>query len=498
MRKWKLRWFSVVLAAVLMASVVPNSLRVYAAEEGGLTQYCFLYIQNPNSTNLMRENQQWRDYRVCNYAYNLGNGWFFAFNIGWLFPSENMEGDGLVDTIRQSIEKKVVPDELLEARGAYGSGPYAHPGMHDPEQFPPVFWYRGKTVPPEEMKDTALSAQSLNKIGYPVIEADGSNVFLEEKARVEEAYGAIWPNGIEYSGEVRTYETVVTVPQGAAAHCVAYSNEADLRTVNGSLNPTYSYDEYVEAFGEEPPLPPGWEYEKEDKKELAALLKDIGVNYYPYSRSFTEESWKPLETAFYDGIDVYNNANATGEDIAEAVYNIKYYRTLLQLKPGEKSLDQQRREKALKDFWDMMTKAIDNFRKVKDAAEYVPDDRVGDWVDKANTVTDKFDKAETVVKGGYDAYEWFDALNRASKTQTNGQVNEGIYDIIRKTNEIIMTPFGKGAQDFTGEGGVTVAKGISGKAHTSKVATETYTDAGQFDEAIQSMVPPSLRQNGGR
>lgn len=78
MRKWKLRWFSVVLAAVLMASVVPNSLRVYAAEEGELTQYCFLYIQNPNSTNLMRENQQWRDYRVCNYAYDLGNGWFFA------------------------------------------------------------------------------------------------------------------------------------------------------------------------------------------------------------------------------------------------------------------------------------------------------------------------------------------------------------------------------------------------------------------------------------
>ena len=39
MRKWKLRWFSVVLAAVLMASVVQNSLRVYAAEEGELTQY---------------------------------------------------------------------------------------------------------------------------------------------------------------------------------------------------------------------------------------------------------------------------------------------------------------------------------------------------------------------------------------------------------------------------------------------------------------------------
>ena len=314
---------------------------------------------------------------------------------------------------------------------------------------------------------------------------------------MEEAYGAIWPNGIEYSGEVRTYETVVTVPQGAAAHCVAYSNEDDLQTVNGSLNPTYTYDEYVEAFGEEPPLPPGWEYEKEDKKELAALLRDIGVNYYPYSRSFTEDSWKPLETAFYAGIDVYNNANATGEDIAEAVYNIKYYRTLLQLKPGEKSLEQQRREKAIKDFWNMMTKAIDNFRKVKDAAEYVPDDRVGDWVDKANKVTDKFDKAETVVKGGYDAYEWFDALNRASKTQTSGQVNEGIYDIIRKTNEIIMTPFGKGAQDFAGEGGVTVAKGISGKAHTSKVA-DGYTQAGQYDEAIQSMVPPALRQNGGR
>ena len=85
--------------------------------------------------------------------------------------------------------------------------------------------------------------------------------------------------------------------------------------------------------------------------------------------------------AFYAGIDVNSNAKATKEDVDEAVYNIKYYRTLLQLKPGEKSLDQQRREKAVKDFWDMMTKAIDNFRKVKDAAEYVPDDRVGDWVD---------------------------------------------------------------------------------------------------------------------
>lgn len=75
----------------------------------------------------------------------------------------------------------------------------------------------------------------------------------------------------------------------------------------------------------------------------------------------------------------------------------------------------------------------------------MPDDRVGDWVDKANTVTDKFDKAETVVKGGYDAYEWFEPLKPGvENAQTNGQVNEGIYDIIRKcTNEIIMTPFEK-------------------------------------------------------
>ena len=54
-----------------------------------------------------------------------------------------------------------------------------------------------------------------------------------------------------------------------------------------------------------------------------------------------------------------------------------------------------------------------------------------------------------------------------------------------------MTPFGKGAQDFAGEGGVTVAKGISGKAHTSKVA-DGYTQAGQYDEAIKSMVTPGL------
>ena len=51
-----------------------------------------------------------------------------------------------------------------------------------------------------------------------------------------------------------------------------------------------------------------------------------------------------------------------------------------------------------------------------------------------------------------------------------------------------MTPFGKGAQDFPGEGGVTVAKGISGKAHTSKVA-DGYTQAGQYDEAIRAWFP---------
>ena len=86
MRKWKLRWFSVVLAAVLMASVVPNSLRVYAAEEGELTQYCFLYIQNPNSTNLMRENQQWRDYRVCNTHMIWVTAGFLLLILGGCFP----------------------------------------------------------------------------------------------------------------------------------------------------------------------------------------------------------------------------------------------------------------------------------------------------------------------------------------------------------------------------------------------------------------------------
>ena len=36
MRKWKLRWFSVVLAAVLMVSVVPNTSSVSAAGNGEL------------------------------------------------------------------------------------------------------------------------------------------------------------------------------------------------------------------------------------------------------------------------------------------------------------------------------------------------------------------------------------------------------------------------------------------------------------------------------
>ena len=479
----KLRWLSVVLAAVLMVSIVPNTSNVSAAGNGELTQYCFKYIGNPNMTNLLKENKPYNDYVVCNYAYDLGNGWYFAFNMGWLLSSPELKGDSIVDLIRQAVETKTVPDELLEARGAYGNGSKAHPGMYDLQQFPPVFWYRGIQVEPQEL-DTIASG--LDNIQYP--QDENIEIYTAEMQRVEQVYGKLWEIG----------QSVSDGPGGPGEHCIAYSNKEDLRTVNGSLNPTYSYDEYVEAFGEEPPLPPGWEYEKEDKKELAALLKNIGVNYYPYFPSFTEDSWKPLETAFYAGIDVYNNANATGEDIAEAVYNIKYYRTLLQLKPGEKSLEQQRREKAVKDFWDMMTKAIDNFRKVKDAAEYVPDDRVGDWVDKVNTVTDKVDNAETAVKGGYDAYEWFKAVFGASKTQTNGQVNEGIYEIIRKTGEIIMTPYGKDAQDFVGNGGVTVGKGISGKAHTSKVATETYTDAGKFDEAIQSMVPPALRQNSGK
>ena len=467
MRKWKLRWFSVVLAAVLMVSVVPNTSSVSAAGNGELTRYNFYWKESfsGGTTYIM--------YYGSDYACELGNGWFFGFNLGTLLSDKYLEGQGLVDYIRQAIETKTIPDELLQPRGSYGS---AVVGMYDLNEVPPVFWYRGDLVDISRDRGEGIHSYTL-PAGDEIIYVDYIN-------------NEIRPQELQLFGGV----------DGLFANNVRYSRAEDVGSYNGIPIYNYSYGEYVETFGEDPPLPPGWKFETErvDKRELEALIKDIGVNYYPYFRSFTENSWKPLETAFYAGIDVNSNAKATKEDVDEAVYNIKYYRTLLQLKPGEKSLDQQRREKAVKDFWDMMTKAIDNFRKVKDAAEYVPDDRVGDWVDKANTVTDKFDKAETVVKGGYDAYEWFDALNRASKTQTNGQVNEGIYDIIRKTNEIIMTPFGKGAQDFTGEGGVTVAKGISGKAHTSKVATETYTDAGQFDEAIQSMVPPALRQNGGR
>lgn len=43
MRKWKLRWFSVVLAAVLMVSVVPNTSSVSAAGNGELTRYNFYW-----------------------------------------------------------------------------------------------------------------------------------------------------------------------------------------------------------------------------------------------------------------------------------------------------------------------------------------------------------------------------------------------------------------------------------------------------------------------
>ena len=468
MRKWKLRWLSVVLTAVLMVSVIPNTSSVSAAGNGELTRYNFFWEYDTEANNTF--------YFSSNYAYNLGNGWFFGFNMGTLLSNKYLEGQGLTDYIRQAVETKTVPDELLQPRGSYGSTAI---GMYDLNEVPPVFWYRGNLADIEYHNAAEGGTMLSANYGRPhTVEYD------------DYANNEILPQELQLFGGV----------DGLFANNVRYSRAEDVGSYNGTPIYNYSYEEYVETFGEDPPLPPGWKFETErvDKKELEALLKDIGVNYYPYSRSFTEDSWQPLEMAFYGGIDVNSNAKATKEDVDEAVYNIKYYRTLLQLKPGEKSLDQQRREKAVKDFWDMMTKAIDNFRKVKDVAEYVPDDRVGDWVDKANTVTDKFDKAETVVKGGYDAYEWFDALNRASKTQTNGQVNEGIYDIIRKTNEIIMTPFGKEAQDFTGEGGVTVAKGISGKAHTSKVATETYTDAGQFDEAIKSMVPPSLRQNGGR
>ena len=65
MRKWKLRWFSVVLAAVLMITVVPSAPKVYAAGEGELTQYMFHWKEQSDSREV---------YFVSEYAYDLGNG----------------------------------------------------------------------------------------------------------------------------------------------------------------------------------------------------------------------------------------------------------------------------------------------------------------------------------------------------------------------------------------------------------------------------------------
>lgn len=458
MKKWKLKCLSVFLIAVFMISSVPGGSGVYAADNGELRQYDFYWGEYSDSRDF---------YFISEYAYDLGNGWFFGFNLGTLLSDKYLE-QGLVDYIRQAVETKTIPDELLEQRGSYSSAV----GMYDPDKVPPVFWYRGSLVEISSDRSVLSSAYTMPEGEYSIEYQDYINgELLNQKMQL---YG----NELYRKG-------------------VRYSNAEDVTTYNGTPIYNYSYEEYVAAFGKEPPLPPGWEYEKEDKKELAALLKDIGINYYPYSNSLTEDTWKPLETAFYAGIDVYNNAKATREEIVEAVYDIKYYRALLQLKPGEKSLSQQRRERALQDFWDMLSKAIENFGKVKDAAEYVPDDRVKDWVGKVNKVTDKVNTSEKVVKSGYDVYEWFNALFGASKTQTSGEVNEGTYEIIRKTGEIVMTPYGDDAREFVGEGGVTVAKGISGKAHTNKVA-DGYIQAGQYDEAIQSMVPSALRQKGGQ
>ena len=125
MRKWKLRWFSVVLAAVLMVSVVPNTSSVYAAGEGELTQYMFHWKEQSDSREV---------YFVSEYAYDLGNGWFFGFNLGTLLSDKYLE-QGLVDYIRQAVETKTIPDELLEQRGSYSSTV----GMYNLDEVPPVF-----------------------------------------------------------------------------------------------------------------------------------------------------------------------------------------------------------------------------------------------------------------------------------------------------------------------------------------------------------------------
>ena len=137
MRKWKLRWFSVVLAAVLMVSVVPNTSSVSAAGNGELTRYNFYWKESfsGGTTYIM--------YYGSDYACELGNGWFFGFNLGTLLSDKYLEGQGLVDYIRQAIETKTIPDELLQPRGSYGS---AVVGMYDLNEVPPVFWYRGDLV----------------------------------------------------------------------------------------------------------------------------------------------------------------------------------------------------------------------------------------------------------------------------------------------------------------------------------------------------------------
>ena len=59
-------------------------------------------------------------YYGSDYACELGNGWFFGFNLGTLLSDKYLEGQGLVDYIRQAIETKTIPDELLQPRGSYG------------------------------------------------------------------------------------------------------------------------------------------------------------------------------------------------------------------------------------------------------------------------------------------------------------------------------------------------------------------------------------------
>ena len=111
-------------------------LKGFAAGNGELTRYNFYW--NPDNFDAARTST------LCimgqNYAYDLGNGWFFGFNMGTLLSHKYLEGQGLWIIFVRLLKPKRIPDELLQPRGSYGPAI----GMYDPDEVPPVFWYRGR------------------------------------------------------------------------------------------------------------------------------------------------------------------------------------------------------------------------------------------------------------------------------------------------------------------------------------------------------------------